>query len=689
MWFPIDRWNEGEYDVIRRISLAGTKALYSIDAADKAKAVPYIEIWQVNRETNARVSASISNQFYQNADFGKSLGNQFGERPPISVESVQVKNHMPQGWIQWRDITINIMIHRPDVLNGISDQSKLLGSLMTPGRVFLLRYGWIGGRNAALGPGGQEEELRPEYNPPEEKKVQAWEEVMEKIQEARAAIGFQTAYPQEPKFYKTIFRARDDVRFSVTHYNFTIMPDNQVKLTIHAKEDGILNVASSNIFDQDDLISKFEPGNLKNLVETQAAGQLLTSNFDYFNEKFKAGSFEREFNVPADINQPNGPKSPLKADFIELQLVFNILFAQPTVRALNNIGYKHVHLYFGAFQEKLCRTQVGYDGGQDYSGMSIGNFLMKTDDVKKILNEVISNGGQITVNNLMERFSSYLNSPAIWDLSTSQREVTSVPEAQVFTIFNPEASYARIQLSDRKRYLSVLSPVHMTQQNAGKTKSEFRKDLFKNLQRNYIPYFTLFHQSSFFQDAKFEIVQDERMRSLFIQARNQQNRTQQVVGTNPSSISADQGAIAPLVLYRSAVKGSIKMIGNFVFSYAGLVWINFSIPNIDGLFYVMQKTDNIGRDGFVSDYHMQAEGSNPLNTPPRWSGETAEDWVRQKIMACHQIYDFMSRPTSLETMIAEDQSLIDNLTADKSPSAGVGPDGWTDAERIANDNEYK
>jgi hypothetical protein len=253
---------------------------------------------------------------------------------------------------------------------------------------------------------------------------------------------------------------------------------------------------------------------------------------------------------------------------------------------------------------------------------------MRLEDAKAILGDIVANGGQMTIANVLERFRAYLENPKIWDISTSAKDVTSVPELQVFTIFNPSDGYARVQLADRKRYLTLID--QMSQQTAHVDRRAFATNLQSNLAKNFIPYFTLFHQSSFFADAKFEIVQDERMRSIFIQERNKPSRTTVVAGQDPLVNSADQGIAAPMVLYRSAVKGTIKMIGNFVFSYAGLVWINFNIPAIDGLFYVMQKVDAISGDGFFSTYQFQAEGSNPLGVPAK-PGETAEDYVKEMI----------------------------------------------------------
>ncbi len=651
-WFPITAGNEHIYDTFRLTPREGTRALYQIDAADKAMAIPFIKIWQVSRKSNSPINGTIlSDMFTQPPQFGTSLGRAFGERPSVSIESVQVKNHMPMGWILWRDIDINIVIHRPDVLNDVSNQSRALGALLRPGNTFILRYGWTGGRNAALGPGGSHVEQRREYTKHEERVFQAWDQL---VAARRAIIGVDQLPPPppEPRFFKTIFTARTDVRFTITHYNFSILPDNQIKLTVHAKEDGMLDVSQALLTDQKEIDALWDAGHIRELwqkdpksVNSTLIGQIV----DHFQGRIDQASFSKEIEFP----DPQNPQKKIKQThrFIELQLVYDILFAQPIARALRNLGYRHVHLYFGVFQENLCKTLPTYDGGVDYGGFSIGHFQMRRDDVVRILSQVVTSGGEITVNNLMERFRAFLQGPDnnIWDMKTTGRASTSIPEPQTFVLLNPEAGYGRVQVVDRKRYLNLIGGVPgVNDQNYHKKKIEFIQNLQGILARNFIPYFSLFHQGSFFQDAKFEIVQDERMRSIFIANRNLPDRTNLIANQSGLARDADSGAAGPLLLYRSAIKGKITMIGNFVFSYAGYVWINFGVPDLNGLFYVMEKLDNVSKDGFTSTYGFQAEGSNPLGSPAQ-KGGPIEDVVRAKIMEFLGDPNFQVAPTAVSS----------------------------------------
>ena len=115
------------------------------------------------------------------------------------------------------------------------------------------------------------------------------------------------------------------------------------------------------------------------------------------------------------------------------------------------------------------------------------------------------------------------------------------------------------------------------------------------------------------------------------------------MGQNAQSKQADEGTAAPLLLYRSAMKGSISMIGNFVYPYSSMVWISFGIPDLDGLFYVQQKVDDISKEDFKSTYTFQAEGSNPLGVPRKPDG-TLEDVIRSNRAEAEGAANFSSQP---------------------------------------------
>jgi hypothetical protein len=626
-WFCITPENEGKYDIFRKIPKATTAALYKIDAADAAMAIPHIRIWKLRgnmySRTNDKISPPLSDQFFTPPAFGQS--GQFSERPTASIESIAVKKHNPGGYILFRELDIVMAVHRPDVLNdNAHDPGNVVNALLQPGNNFLLEYGWVGGKNAVLGAGLSHEEDKPIQTPLEQEKVRQWLERQQllKHQLSRAPYSSRpVADPieHEPKFYGTVFTAVQQMRFAVTNYNFTIMHDGQVKFNIHAIEDAELEVRSSTIFDQ--------PGLPQPPDSLEKSSEYLRQITDMLGDRLKDYSFYET--VRLGLNVEHGPDREVQEEFIELQDVLNVLFAMPIVQAVRGLRYHHVHLYTGVFNEFAPTTNVSL-GAKDWAGQPIGNFWLRLSDVRGVLNKVISTKGQITVYNLLKQILDIIQSPGVYDLHSDRP--TCVPEMTIYTMFNPLAGYARFQIVDRKRFLTIVKGVKgMHEHNVVQKKAEIIKvDLQSLLQANFIPYFTLYSQTSFFKDAKFDVVNDEHMKSIFMNRLIQKTREQISTGMQGET-ETNSGLPMGLLMYRSAVKGQVTTIGNFGFDVLGMVWVNFGVPLLDGFFYVVGKTDHVAKEGFTSVLTLQAEGSNPLDAKT-YEAQVAEDNVKEKIL---------------------------------------------------------
>jgi hypothetical protein len=617
-WFVMNKGNEANYDVFRQIPKAGTNALYAINAADKATSVPFIKIWKLSGDpyqgTNNKVWPALSDQFTATPEFGRDA--QFAERPVASIESVSVKNVNPGGWILYRELDINITVHRPDSLND-SESQNVIHSLLTPGHHFMLEYGWVGGNNPVLGPGKSRKEDEPEYNPNEESETNAWRSEVEAVQahnrQAEIAGLRPKAEPPKPEFYGTVFTATSALRFVVVNYNFTIQPDNQIKFSIKAIEDGELQIRNATFFDQSKVPA---PGN-------GDTSDYLRKIADHFSTELASFSFDEAVNAPG--------AAPMKDTFIELQDILNVLFAEPIVNAIKGLGYSHVHLYTGVFNHKAPVTVSAF-GSKDWADQPIGSFWFRLKDIQGIVGKIITTKGQITIYNLFKQVMGLMMDPGVW--SAKNDETVSMPELQLFTIFNPKAGYARFQVVDRKRYLTIIQGAgEVNEHNYGPIKrEEMREKLSTFLAvNNHIPHFRLFHHSSFFKDAKFEVVNDELMKSIFMNRHVFASRDQRATGI-ASETDANAGLPQGLIMYRSAIKGSITVIGNFAFNIMGMVWFTFGIPRLDGLFYILSKVDNISREGFTSTITLQAEGSNPLGSTPGRS-LVADDWAKDRMLA--------------------------------------------------------
>lgn len=627
-WKSIGADGEKEIDFFRKIPVEGTRQLYSISAADKAKAVPFIMLNEIS-DANSRLYNSSF--FTRNPTFGQPAV-QFSERPIASIESLQVKSTMPKGWILFREITLNIVVHRPDVLNNFGKENSILTSILRPGADLRLAYGWTGGSNAIFcGSSNSDSNPTPNNNS-----------------------------NVEPKMTKGLINNIDEIRFTVTTFNFSIESDNQIKLVIHGKENGMMGVSEAHILDQEGLRGKISIEKMMEDVKSQGdtppqISSYLDDALDFFNEQILSKSVERDVEYQ-DPNFPNDNTKKIKTKrfFISVENVFNILFAEPVTNALNRAGYSNVELYLGPFQDGLCHILPSYGGGDpaklkdgSYSGLSVGDFELDSHEVWETLGQTLTVGKFVSVNGLMESFLDLIQRSSIWDLSRAPKDSSGTPDLQLMSFFRVGSKYARLQVVDRRRFINDVSAKYQSlNENKGSLK-QFLKDA-------KIPTLIFFHQQSFFQDARFEATQDERMRSMFIADALVQTRFDVVQKGDPAT-QFNTGIMANLGLYKSAVQGTITMIGNFVFPYASYVYINFGLKTVNGLFYVLEKTDNISKDGFTSTYTFRAEGANPMGVSQK-EGGSAQDILKERLAVAQGRAGFTPPPVKSTLDQLEEQA---------------------------------
>ena len=103
------------------------QALEQIPAADKAQAVPYALLWEINQTTGEPMhgkdgipSNPLSLILTQSPKFGASINNvdksRFRERAPVSLERISIKTENPRGLIIIRTVNLSFVVHKPDVI---------------------------------------------------------------------------------------------------------------------------------------------------------------------------------------------------------------------------------------------------------------------------------------------------------------------------------------------------------------------------------------------------------------------------------------------------------------------------------------------------------------------------------------------------------------------------------------------
>ena len=588
-WVSITPTEEPNIDVFKFICQAATQDLYSITPLDKALAVPYMKLWKLQGKGNTKVGNPITNTFTEAPKFGASAA-QFSERPDASLTSLTVKKHNPGGWILYREVDMEITVHSPDALNRAQSPDNVVGALLQPGNNFYLEYGWVGGMKPII---GQSRTIKHAATPTTS-----------------------SAAPTTPADkYSLVYDSVEGMRFIITTYNFSIQADGQFKFAIHGVEDGELQTREASAFDK---FVRELPAYVTDPEERKA--QIAAKVMDAFSP------LTASMDIVISPEKDGNPEVKGKLDYIKFGDVANVLLAQPIYDSLSNLGYTDIFLYTGIFNKNSPIT-VDALGTQKTAGEQIYDFRLRFSDVTDLINRLASTGEQMTIQNVMKNVLELVGTPTNWKKDNVNNQMPASPEMQIFTKFSPRTGTARMQIVDRKRYLSILkglppgvSPEYSTKQmntTILKTTPSFLTD-------NQIPKWDLYHRNSFFKDAKFEVVADEQMKSIFIGRAIKKQR-----GELASGEAANDTLPMGLLIYRSAIKGTVTTLGNFGFDLLGQVWVDFGVPEMNGIFYVLGKVDKVTAEGFFSEITLQSEGSNPMGAEekPGWSDPPAGGYV--------------------------------------------------------------
>jgi hypothetical protein len=587
-----------KYDVIPAAARKMTELLGEMAPSDLAQAVPYISIYEVNDDGS--LGYKISTDLFQAPRFGESMKKQFGERPDVSLDKIDVKYHMAQGWIVFRELNLEITVHRPDAVFR-ADKGSLMMSLLDQTRPHVLYYGWSGG-NTVLSNG-----------------------LPSSIKDTQLA---QTEKPDPtgPVDERLVQPIKGAVRFRVTNYNFSVDADLQIKFHIKAFEDGEIACREATIMNNRNILPLFDSTSLT----LKDAGPMFDRASAYFIDQLQ--QYKEQMTI--DVTDAKDPKKTTRQQewFISVENIFDIFFADPLIYAARALGYSDIRLHLGLFNVNCPRTVAAF-GDQEVSGQNIGSFMMPLKTITDMLAKIISSNGSITVYSLIRTITGVINSPATWATTISDSKM--IPEILLRTRFNPDLKFALFQVMDRKYYVA-------------NSKINFKDGSIKNkrelrgvLKKSNVPYMSFTNKLSFIKDVKFEVVNDEMMKSIFMMRPVQKTRAE-VATSNARNSQVYGGMTSFAMMYRSAIKGSVTILGNFAFDVFGLVWFDFGIPAYDGLFYVVGRNDIVTADGFYTTLTLQAEGGDPMKgggklaSNPWTTGDGARsmtEWVKNTLAA--------------------------------------------------------
>jgi hypothetical protein len=571
-------------------SQAAIDLLESILPVEKAQAVPYALIWEINPVTgkamHAREDGSpsrpLSSLFAEPPRFGSSLSvtdSRFRERPPVSLERISIKTQNPRSIILYKTLELSFVVHRPET---VFDQhiepdgthkpgGDSWSSIITPGQAFALEYGWSASpsvKNGILNGEGHVESSKG-----------------------------------------VAIQGRDQIRFVVTNYTFQIMPDSQLKFTVQGIELGESNLRQAFIV-SDKKKDKSQPtvkAKVKKEVDPHADGGLPLQELLKKFQDGVAGSSEVK------------KEKKKGATMVPFGLVIDVIFADLIEKAYNDMGFEFKKLFVGTFNARAGKPAYKYSAGSDMSGKPISDFTFPLDDVEKIFSDLMKTGARLTMYNFIQPFLRIFSSTVIWDRKGEKNNTErTIPQIVMRTISRRNRA-GKIEVY---YYIFDVNAVfaNFTKDDAKKLPNEnvTRSDIKKVVNDKGVPFISLVRANSFIKDASFDTIQDEQMKGIFIRryfGDQGVNRTQKTA--NPDVASKEDRAPAAQQVFSPVIKGKITMIGNFVLDTFGLIWLDFGISLWDGPFTLAAREDVIERGDFTTTLSVFSNATDPLGTKSR------------------------------------------------------------------------
>lgn len=543
------------------ISQDSVSMLEGITSAEKALSVPLVRIWEVDPNTgkpahadsNGNPKLPLSVKFNSPPRFGESLDNdaeRYRERPGVSLERITIKNDAPRGFITYRTLELSFMVHRPDVIfEPLSSDGDTWSSLIIPGTVHVIEYGWRSGSGVKNG-------------------------ILNGLGEGPIP-------------------AISRVRFTVTNYNFTMMTDNQIHVTVSAIEDSEFNLRQIE---------------LTGPKQTEVRKIKKRNPVDVYSDKGQPLLGELQKRID-DLSQRG------EGGLVKVKDILDVLFVPAISNAYKEIGYGEPKLYLGDFNERVGTPIERY---RKASSNFIGDFQIPMKDVRDLFARlIVKEHQQITLQNFITPLFEIFRDPRTWDRKKGKKDeagndVHTIPQIFMRTINNPAKNSAAVYIFDAEREFTKFTESDYYNFKKNPT----REQLKKILKDKGVPFISFGKGNSYLFESQFEVVNDDQMKSLFINrfyAPTRDKLTQKPSKEQKLNRIPD----ASKVLYSSAIQGDLNMIGNFAFDMFGLVWLDFGVPVWSGLFNVRAREDTIEPASFTTRISLVSEGIDPLDTQGR------------------------------------------------------------------------
>lgn len=569
---PVPKFNEMGQTTRPYLSISQDTVdlLERITPAEKAQAVPYLKIWRIDPATGEPVhgrdgipTGPLSSAVLTPPSFGAGADVRRRESPPVSFQRATIRTQSPRGIILFRQIDLAFTVHRPEIIFQEAEADRDSWSdLLMPGFVFAMEYGWV----ASAG-------------------------VKNPLMNGEGFDGDSALRKENPR---VIVPAISRIRFVVTHYDFKMAGDRQITVTIKAVEDGELNIRQAFI------------GGPKQ--EVSGGKVSFSSPLDPYSAEGQKQKDQLEKLIKDKIFDPSKVKKGSKGydDLIKFKDLCDVLFAPVISEAYKALGYNEPQLWLGNFSSKNA-TLIHKYGGTPMADKSIGEFTFPKRRIPELFSQI--QGTQITLQNFLTVFLSKMMAADIWTASKGLDERMPVLQCKVVT----NKKDVNFYIIDMNRELTRFFPndrENFKLQLAGRKPT--KADVKRVLREKGVPLISFGHGNSYIQDSDFSVMSDDPIKTLLIvRGLKEASRTDRV---NKTELQRKVEEARPKMLYSSAIKGDVTMIGNFAFDTFGLVWLDFDVPVWSGPFFIQSKTDTIDRTGFVSSFSLYSSGEDPLGT---------------------------------------------------------------------------
>ena len=511
--------------------------------------------------------------------FGASIdeASELRERPDASIESITIKTVNPNGLILYRQLDISIVIHRPEALAVVPTERDGWQDLITPGAVFAMRYGWTANSKHVKNP------------------------ILNGDSETVFVGG--KAYP---------IQGNKVIRFAITNYRFTILPDQQINVNISALEDGDYSLRHTYV------VPGIRPSLSKN--------NLVVTNDAEFRVDFTKNADKKIKDLTQDLRERIIPGQ--FGNVVRMEDIFDVFFVKQAEASILDLGYESIKFFMGTCNVRVPTPHKQYDwkkrNNRETPARYIGDFTVPFDAVIAQMSQLVNNGHELTLFNFITPFLRILNDPTVW--SDLERPDVTMPEVQMRVIpyhnLSTGKQRAEIYVFDAKAELirfttdDKISYQDWAKKNSTSQAGVPNRDKIREICLNHgIPYVEFMKGNSWIQDAQFDVIQDELISSILI---TRYMRRDHFADTSKGANQVkDEEMDYRKVLYSSAIKGQLTTIGNHAMDVMGVYWMDFGIPQWSGPFRILERTDLIQMGGWQTTVSLISEGTDPLGSQGR------------------------------------------------------------------------